>query len=95
MCSFMDNLQSRITPKFLTLFTNGKTLEPICTAVGRSLSELEVATRRASVLPSFNCSLFWTIQLIKLTVFIWVMELWFSAAAANDDNKNKDEYDDD
>ena len=95
MCSFMDNLQSRITPRFLALFSNGTTLEPICMAVGRSLSKLEVATRRASVLPSFNCSLFWTIQLIKLTVFIWVLELWFSAAAANDDSKNKDEYDDD
>ena len=39
------------------------TLEPICMDAGRSLFELEVATRRASVLPSFSCSLFWTIHL--------------------------------
>ena len=60
MCTFMDNLQSRITPRFLTLFTNGTTLEPNFMDIGRSLSELEVATRRASVLPSFNCSFPWT-----------------------------------
>ena len=54
MCSFMDNLESRITPRSLTFLTNGTTLEFICMDVGRSLSELEVATRRASVLRSFK-----------------------------------------
>ena len=75
MCSFVDNLQSRITPKLLTLFTNGTTLEPICMDVGRSLSELEVATRRPLVLPSFSCSLFWTIQLCMSFVQCWMISL--------------------
>ena len=65
----MDNLQSRITPRFLTLFTNGTILEPICIDVGRSLSALEVATRRASVLPSFNCSFF---------VFVFFVVVFFA-----------------
>ena len=74
----MDNLLSRITPRFLTLFTNGTTLEPICMDVGRSLSELEVDTRRASVLPSFNCSLFWTIQLCMSFVQCWMISIALS-----------------
>ena len=75
MCSFVDNLQSRITPKLLTSFTNGMTLEPICMDVGRSLSELEVATRRALVFTFVRYSLFWTIQLCMSFVQCWMISV--------------------
>ena len=65
-------------PRFLTLFTNGTTQEPICMDVGRSLSELEVATSRASVLPLFSCSLFWTIQLCMSFVQCWMISVALS-----------------